>query len=592
MTTMPYSKKLEKKPVNIWYLLRYFKPYLFLLITSTIFLVAGEVAASLNPIWLKKIIDNIQNGLDFQSVVYLMGIYFGLMALTAIFNSMRDVIFAPIEMGVAKDLSRELFGHLISLPIDYHFNQKIGGTSRKITRGGRAVTFILDFIVSNILPTIIQLTIVTYLLFRLYQPIYAIATFITIISYALFTIWSTEKRQKFRIGANVADDEVSSLEVDALTNIETIKYFNNEDEQMSNYLPSITKRYNFAVKSNQLFALISAGQGFILLIGLAVILYFGITQTLNKVLTIGDLVLLITYIVNLSAPIGTLGFVYRQIKDGIVDLDGMAQILKVANTVAEPKNPVKLTKVKGEVKFDKVDFTYDDKRQVLHDINVEVKAGQNIAFVGPSGVGKSTIVKLLFRFFDPTGGKISIDGVDLRLLDKTTRRRLFAIVPQEPALFNTTIGENIRFGKPTASQAEIIKAAKLASIDRFIDSLPDKYNTLVGERGVKLSGGEKQRVAIARAIIRDPKILVFDEATSSLDSKSEKSIQESLESVSKGRTTIAIAHRLSTIANSDIIYVLNKGCVAESGTHKELIAQDGLYNKLWKIQSSKHSNEK
>ncbi len=588
---MTKSKKEIKKPVNIWYLLRYFKPYKFLLIVSTIFLLTAEIAASLNPIWLKKIIDNIQNGLDFQSVVYLMAIYFGLMALKAIFSSLRDLIFAPVEMGIAKDLSKELFEHLISLPVDYHFNQKIGGTSRKITRGGRAITFILDLTVSNILPTVIQLGIVTYILFNLYTPIYAFATFLTVILYTLFTVYATEKRQKFRLGANIADDEVAALEVDALTNIETIKYFNNEIEQENNYLPAISKRYNLAVRSNQLFALISGGQGFILLFGLLVVLYLGITQTINHILTIGDLVLLVTYMVNLTAPINTLGFVYRQIKDGIVDLDGMAQILQVNNSVQEPVNPVEIKNPAGSVSFENIDFAYENKRQVLHNINVDIKSGKNIAFVGPSGVGKSTIVKLLFRFFDPTGGKILIDGIDLKNLDKQTRRKLFAIVPQEPALFNTTIGENILFGKPNASQSEIVKAAKLASIDKFIEGLPDKYNTVVGERGVKLSGGEKQRVAIARAIIRDPKILVFDEATSSLDSKSEKAIQESLESVSKGRTTIAIAHRLSTIANSDTIYVLDKGGVAEFGTHKDLINRNGLYTKLWKIQSSKHKDE-
>jgi ATP-binding cassette subfamily B protein len=581
----------NKRTISIWYLLRYFKPYLFLILSTAFFLILGQIAASLGPIWLKKIIDNIQNNLDFNSIIKLMIIYFGLRFLSFICDYLRDLIFAPAEMGISRDLSKELFGHLISLPINYHFDQKIGGISRKITRGGRAATFILDFIVINILPTIIQLGIVTYLLFKLYEPIYAVATFATIISYALFTLWSTEKRQKFRIAANVADDEVASLEVDALSNIETIKYFNNEQEQKINYKPAVDNRYKFAVKSNQLFALISAGQGLILLIGLAVILYFAITQTINHILTIGDLVLLITYIVNLSAPIGTLGFVYRQIKDGIVDLDGMAKILQEENTVVEPKNPVKITKPKGEVTFDRVGFTYDNKRNILHDIELKILPGQNVAFVGPSGVGKSTIVKLLFRFFDPTMGKILIDGVDLKLLSKSDRRRLFGIVPQEPALFNTTIGENIRFGKPDASQSEIVKAAKLANIDTFIQSLPDKYETLVGERGVKLSGGEKQRVAIARAIIRDPKIIVFDEATSSLDSNSEKVIQESLESVSKGRTTIAIAHRLSTIANCDVINVLDKGKVVESGRHDDLIKLNGLYSRLWKIQGNKENEQ-
>jgi ATP-binding cassette, subfamily B, heavy metal transporter len=505
--------------------------------------------------------------------------------LAFVFDFLRDVIFAPTEMGIARTLSRELFNHLLSLPVGYHFEQKIGGLSRQITRGGRAITFILDFLVINILPTLVELLIVTCLLLRLYQPAYALITVATIVVYTWFTIWSTEKRQKFRLGANEADDEVAGIEVDGLANIETVKYFNNEAELQGRYVPAINKRYELSVASNKLFAVISAGQAVILLSGLGILLFMAIRQTLSGALTIGDLVLLTTYIARLSAPIGVLGFVYRAIKDGLADLDAMAKILHEEATVPEPLQPVALPAPRGEVTFDHVSFGYLGKPPVFEDISFTVQPGQRIAFVGPSGVGKSTIVKLLFRFFDPTGGRILIDGVDLRDLDKETRRHLFAIVPQEPALFNTSIAENIRFGKPDATQAEVEKAAQLASIAHFIEALPEKYETLVGERGVKLSGGEKQRVAIARAIIREPAILVFDEATSSLDSSSEKEIQKSLDAISQGRTTVAVAHRLSTIAGSDVIYVLNHGQIAESGTHRQLLARAGLYARLWSIQA-------
>ncbi|MBU6389567.1 ATP-binding cassette domain-containing protein [Patescibacteria group bacterium] len=580
----------DKQSVGIFYLFRFVRRYGGLVVITVLFLIAGRITDSLDPIWLKKIIDGVSGHQTFQALTAVIIFYFGLKAFTFIFDFLRDVIFAPAEMGISRTLSDELFSHLLSLPIAYHVDQKIGGLSRKITRGGRAVTFILDFLIINIIPTIVELIIVTFFLLRLYPVVYGITTFVTVSCYAWFTVWATEKRQKYRLGANIADDEVAAQEVDALTNIETVKYFNNEPELRKRYLPAIGKRYDLSVASNQLFAVISSGQSLILLVGLGIILFLAIRQTLAGSLTIGDLVLLTTYIVRLSAPITVLGFTYRNIKDGLADLDGMARILQEQINIIEPIHPVKIEQPRGEIVFDQVNFSYSSKRQILKDIDFAVKPGQRVAFVGHSGVGKSTIVKLLFRFFDPTAGSIRVDGTDLRELDKETRRRIFAIVPQEPVLFNTTIGENIRFGKSDATQAEIERAAGLASIDAFVQSLPDKYDTLVGERGVKLSGGEKQRVAIARSIIRDPKILVFDEATSSLDSKSEREIQQSLRDVSIGRTTLAVAHRLSTIADSDRIYVMDKGTIVEQGTHAELLALDGIYAKLWRIQAQhKHT---
>lgn len=573
-------------PINRWFLLRFLKPYTAPTAATLLFLLIGRVASTLDPLWLKKIIDGISQGLTLSALTTIIAAYFGLKVVSAVADFLRDVIFAPAEMGIARTLSDRLFEHLLRLPIRYHHDQRIGGISRQITRGGRAIAFILDFLVINILPTVVELVIVTAFLLMLYPPVYAVLTFLTVIVYTWFTVWATEKRQKFRLAANQADDQVASLEVDALNNIETIKYFNNEPQVHGRYLPAIWNRYKLSTASNQLFALISGVQAIILLVGLGAILLLAIRQTLAGVFTIGDLVLLTTYVVRLSMPIGMLGFVYRQIKDGLADLDGMARILAEENTLPEPAQPATLHSVKGDVVFDRVSFAYTSERQILHDISVHIEPGQSVAFVGPSGAGKSTIVKVLFRLFDPTEGSVLIDGVNLRDLDKDTRASLMAIVPQDPILFNASIAENIRFAKPDATDEEVGNAVRQASLGKLVKHLPEGLQTMVGERGVKLSGGEKQRVAIARAILRNPRILVFDEATSSLDSHSERAIQKALQAVSAGRTTIAIAHRLSTIVHSDCIFVLDKGRIVEQGTHDHLLEKDGVYAHLWQIQSS------
>jgi len=570
---------------NVEYLLPFLTPYKVLILSTMGFLIAAQITAALDPVWLKHIIDGITAGKNLAALWPVVAVYFSFKLATAFFQYLRDLIFSPAEMGISKTLSERLFHHLLSLPISYHVDQKIGGLSRKITRGGRAVTFILDFLVINIVPTIVGLVVTTAFLLRLYPAIYAVITFTTVVAYAWFTLWSTEKRQKYRLGANLADDEVASIEVDALTNIDTVKYFNNERELEQRYQPSVLKRFQLATTSNQLFALISGIQALILLLGLGLILFLAVRQTIAHTMTIGDLVLLTTYIVQLSEPINTLGFVYRNIKDGMADIAGMSTILQQDINLKEPENPKPLDAPKGKIEFNQVGFGYASRANVLKDVSFTVKPGQRIAFVGPSGVGKSTIVKLLFRMYDPTAGEILIDGVNLLDLSQDTRRHVFAIVPQEPALFNATIGENIRFGKPDATDEEVDAAARAASIEKFIKGLPEKYDTIVGERGVKLSGGEKQRVAIARAIIRNPKILVFDEATSSLDSHSEREIQDALDTISEGRTTVAVAHRLSTVVNSDQIYVMNKGSIAEQGTHTELLKKDGQYAKLWRLQA-------
>jgi ABC-type transport system involved in Fe-S cluster assembly fused permease/ATPase subunit len=577
---------VEKSKPNLSYLGACFCGYRMRLVGTLVFLVLARLASTADPIYLKKIIDGISAHQAFAAMGAVILVYFGLKVAVFIGEFLRDWIFAPVEMGVGRKVSETVFDYLLRLPVSYHAEQKTGALARKIARGSRAITFILDFLVMNILPTLIELVFVTVLLMRLYPASYGLITLATVVCYTWFTIWTTEKRQRYRLNANLADDEASGVQVDSITNIETVKYFNNEGLRQGQFGRAIQRWYELSVRSNRLFAAISAGQAAILLAGMGSILLLAIRQATAGMLTIGDMVLLTTYVVRVSTPVGVLGFIYRGIKDGIADLDEMGRIFSNPITIREPEHPVPIPQPRGEVRFDYVSFTYQGRERVLEDLELTIPPGARVAVVGPSGSGKSTLVKLLFRFHDPTAGRVLIDGVDLRELSAATRRQLCAIVPQEPVLFNDTIAANIRFGKPDASQAEIEAACRLANIHDFIASLPEGYETVVGERGVKMSGGEKQRVAIARAIIPDPKILVFDEATSNLDSQSERIIQASLDQLAAGRTTLVIAHRLSTIVDSDRIYVLRHGRIVEAGTHDELLEKGGLYAQLWSLQAN------
>ncbi len=578
----------EHTPYKPQYFFRFFKPYSLSILVGLVFLIGARLASILDPIYLRNIIDAITNHKPLAIVTSILIMYFGVRLVTLIAELLRDYFYAPVIMGVSRDIERDVFHHLLDLPVSYHADQKAGSAARQVARGSRAITFILDFSISQLLPPLFELFFVTIYLLRFYRWEYGAITLATVILYTWFTLWSTEKRQKYRQEANVQDDISGGILVDSIGNMDTVKYFNNESIQFNIFMKAKQMWFTLSTKSNRLFALIYSFQGLILLLGMGSILLLAVRQAVQGQITVGDLVLVSTYIVRLTIPITTLGFVYGQFKNSIADLEAMGTILSSTVTVKDPEHPVVIENPQGKVVFSDVSFHYSGREKTIDHLNVTVEPGQKVAFVGSSGAGKSTISKLLFRLYDVNEGAILIDGVNVKELAPGTKRAIMSIVPQEPNLFNDTIANNIKFGKSNATKAEIEEAAKSAHIHDFIMSLPQGYSTLVGERGVKISGGEKQRVAIARAVVKNPKILLFDEATSSLDSKSEQIILSTLDEVSHGRTTIAIAHRLSTIVNSDVIYVLQKGKIVEFGDHATLLKKNGVYASLWKLQSQGH----
>jgi ATP-binding cassette, subfamily B, heavy metal transporter len=578
----------EKKITPVTFF-KFFKPYTASVIAAFVFLIGTTIVGTMEPIFLGRIIDNLTNNEIASVVLTAVGLYFLMKALGVVFEFMRDYIWAPVIVGVSRDLEATVFEHLLKLPMDYHGDQKSGTAVRAVVRGALATSMILDFTISRILPPFIELILVTFVLFKLFSWQFAVITVVTILFYTWFIIWSNEKRIKYRVEGNKKDDQASGFLVDTMTNMETVKYFNNGRVLFDAWNNSKSEWKALITRNNRIFAASYATQGFIILFGLGLILYLSVQQAIAGIITVGGLVLVSTYIVRLSGPISILGFVYGQYKNSFADLTAMAEILNREVQIPEPENPVTLDNPVGKVEFDNVKFAYAGREQIINGLSFVVDPGQKVAFVGSSGAGKSTISKLIFRLFEVDSGEVKISDVNVKELSQDTRRQLLGIVPQEPALFNDTIANNIKFGKPNATDKEMIEAAKAAHIHEFIDTLPEKYNTVVGERGIKISGGQKQRVAIARAIIKNPQILIFDEATSSLDSKSEQAILKTLDEVAEGRTTIAIAHRLSTIVNSDVIYVLQKGTIAESGTHQELLKKGKVYAQMWKLQSEAHN---
>jgi ATP-binding cassette, subfamily B, heavy metal transporter len=501
-----------------------------------------------------------------------------------ILNQVRDVFFTRVGQNAVRQLNNRTFRHLHRLSLRFHLERRTGGLSRVIERGTRGVDLIIRMGILNLLPTALELLLICGILMYYFSWVYVVIVLGTVAGYMWFTFAASEWRIKVRREMNESDTEANTKAVDSLLNFETVKYFGNEELEAKRFDKAMERYEAAAVKTYYSLGVLNSGQSFIFTIGMILCMLLTARGIMKGTNTIGDFVMINAIMIQLYIPLNFMGMVYREIKQGLVDLEVMFTLLNQHPEIADKPNAVPLAIKSGAIKFDKVGFAYDPDRVILKDVSFEVPAGKMVAIVGPSGAGKSTLSRILFRFYDISSGSVTIDGQDIRDVTQKSLRSAIGVVPQDTVLFNDTIFYNIKYGRPDATDEEIHAAAKLAQIDEFIRTLPAGYQTMVGERGLKLSGGEKQRVAIARTILKGPPILMLDEATSALDSHTEREIQDALDRVSKNRTTLVIAHRLSTIVHADNILVLEKGSLVEQGTHAELIQKNGLYASLWDRQ--------
>ncbi|NOQ78232.1 MAG: ATP-binding cassette domain-containing protein [Gammaproteobacteria bacterium] len=561
-------------------------------LVAMVLLILAKVATVAVPFILKDIVDLLDSKtLPLVLPVTLLLGYGALRLLNVLFSELRDTVFARVRYRAMRNLSREVLSHLYSLSLQFHLERRTGGISRDLERGTRAVSSIMNYLVFNIIPTMAEFILVAFLLLGDYDAHFAIVTFSTILVYVAFTLSVTNWRMHIRHYMNRLDSHANAMAVDGLINFETVKYFNNDDYEINRYDNTLDEWENAAVKSQTSMSILNFGQGCIIAVGVTMMMFLAAQGVVDGSMSIGDLVLVNALMLQLFIPLNFLGIIYRSMMHSLADIDLMFGLLDKKGNVADKKDAVDLKVSAGVVRFDHVDFGYQPERQILHQVSFEIPAGKKLAIVGPSGAGKSTLSRLLFRFYDVDKGRVSIDGQTISDVTQESLRQTVGIVPQDTVLFNESIYHNIIYARPDASEDEVFKAAKMANIHDFISELPDGYDTVVGERGLKLSGGEKQRVAIARVILKNPKILVFDEATSSLDSHSEQVILTSLAEVAQQRTTLVIAHRLSTIADADIIIVLENGRVKEQGNHQELLAKNGLYTSLWTMQQQEKDKQ-
>ncbi|MCG9055106.1 ABC transporter ATP-binding protein/permease [Laribacter hongkongensis] len=553
-------------------------------------LVAAKLANVSVPVFLKDVVDQLSGP---HAVLALpMGLIaaYGLARLsTSVFGELRDAIFAKVTQRAIRRIAMQVFAHLQRLSLRFHLERQTGGMSRDIERGTKGIGFLLNFTLFNILPTLLEIALVAGILLWRYDWYFAVVTIGTIVAYISFTLTVTEWRMVFRRSMNDLDSKANSKAIDALLNYETVKYFGNERYEIQRYDGNLASWEDSAVKNQTSLNFLNAGQGVIIAAGVTLLMGLAADGVVKGTMSIGDLVLVNAYLIQLYAPLNFLGFVYREIKHSLADMERMFTLLDVGEEVADRPDAVTLDSRSVAIRFEHVDFGYDSKRQILHDVSFEIPAGHTVAVVGSSGAGKSTLSRLLFRFYDVNSGRISLNGRDLRDYSQASLRAHIGIVPQDTVLFNDSIYYNIAYGRPDASREEVIEAARAARIHEFVERLPDGYDTRVGERGLKLSGGEKQRVAIARTLLKNPPIMVFDEATSALDSETEKGIQSELTVISQDRTTLIIAHRLSTIVDADEIVVMEQGRIVERGNFRSLLEADGRFADMWRLQQQEEA---
>jgi len=585
VTRSPDAMNLSQSIKTLWPYLMTFKGRVILAVLA---LIAAKGATLLMPWALKEIIDAVDSSINpILSVPIALLIGYGLLRFASVFfGEVRDALFGRVTEHAMRHIGLKVFKHLHSLELAFHLDRQTGGISRDIERGTNGLSFLMRFLMFNIVPTLFEIITVAIIFATLFSPWFALVTVIAVAIYIAFTVIVTQWRNRFIREANTADNNSNTRAIDSLLNYETVKYFNNEHYEANTYDSFLAKWEQARLKNRLSLLALNSGQALIIAAAITALMWLGASSVVNKELTIGELVMINAYMIQLFLPLNFLGFVYREIRRALTDLENMLGLLNRKAAISDEKDAKPLTTTKAAIRFENVSFSYDKQRPILNNLSFEVTSGSKVAIVGASGAGKSTLSRLLYRFYDVDAGKIYIDEQAINTVTLESLRQAIAIVPQDTVLFNTSIRENIAYGNPTASEDDIDKAISLAHLDGFIASLDKGDKTLVGERGLKVSGGEKQRIAIARAILKGSPILLFDEATSALDSHSEQAILSAMREVAQKHTSIVIAHRLSTITDADKIIVMKQGQVVEQGQHQQLLAANGEYARMWQLQQS------